>query len=341
MSGIEFVIRLLQKNNYFMDNLTKPYLDSHLLLHQLELRGMNCDEKLTMQWLNSVGYYRLSGYWYPYHSIFYENGKKCISETFIDGANFSDVANLYEFDRKLRTLIHDGIERIEVGLRVALVEVLGAQNPLAYERPTYLRENLSIDYKYAYWVKRAAGRVSRSFKYNQSLKHHLKKYKGILPIWTLMEVLDFSDISQLFSNMKRRDQLKVADLLNINFDISNLSKSQRKKVIKVHPLAKWIRQLTIVRNTCAHHSRTWNRTFNPAPGKVFHSVPELRSLEDQSESIYGALVMIAYLLKTLSPKGKWNKHVKDLIERDFEPILGRTVAEMGFPDNWKQEPIWN
>lgn len=44
------------------------------------------------------------------------------------------MAALYEFDRKLRTLLHDAIERVEVGLRSHLSYHVGRIGPLAHER---------------------------------------------------------------------------------------------------------------------------------------------------------------------------------------------------------------
>lgn len=35
----------------------------------LRARGMCVDERLARQWLASVSYYRLSGYWYPYRRL--------------------------------------------------------------------------------------------------------------------------------------------------------------------------------------------------------------------------------------------------------------------------------
>lgn len=80
---------------------------------------MRVDEDLARQWLRSVSYYRLSGYWYAYRvlppSAEPREPERC--DDFEMGTRFADVVSLYEFDQKMRTLIHDGIERIEVVLR--------------------------------------------------------------------------------------------------------------------------------------------------------------------------------------------------------------------------------
>lgn len=78
-------------------------------------RGLVCtDTKRLEQYLTSIGYYRLSVYWLPFeqHS---SNGSR--NHQFVPNTNFDEILKLYIFDRKLRLLIMEAIERIEVALR--------------------------------------------------------------------------------------------------------------------------------------------------------------------------------------------------------------------------------
>jgi abortive infection bacteriophage resistance protein len=87
------------------------------------------DRARAMRWLQNVSYYRLSAYFLPF--------KK--GELFRQGATFDQIAALYIFDRKLRLILLDAIERIEVALRTALTcEIAHKQVPLAtrIERPS-------------------------------------------------------------------------------------------------------------------------------------------------------------------------------------------------------------
>jgi hypothetical protein len=45
-------------------------------------------------------------------------------KTFVAGATFADIVTLYNFDRELRVLCLDAIERIEVALRASIVNGL-------------------------------------------------------------------------------------------------------------------------------------------------------------------------------------------------------------------------
>ena len=49
-----------------MDEQVKDPTTIDEQIHILSERGMQVDADLARQWLRSVSYYRLSGYWYPY-----------------------------------------------------------------------------------------------------------------------------------------------------------------------------------------------------------------------------------------------------------------------------------
>ena len=91
----------------------------HVVL--LRRRGMIVDEETALQWLANVSYYRLSAYWHP--AWMRDSGGNRLDQ-FKAGTKFSDVVALYEADRKLRTLVHDGVERIEIAMRARLGELL-------------------------------------------------------------------------------------------------------------------------------------------------------------------------------------------------------------------------
>lgn len=80
-------------------------IDEHI--QQLRDRGLNiADEVLAKHYLAHVSYYRLAGYWWPMQS-------DKVKHTFKENSKFEDVVALYNFDRELRVLLFDVIEKIE------------------------------------------------------------------------------------------------------------------------------------------------------------------------------------------------------------------------------------
>jgi abortive infection bacteriophage resistance protein len=312
----------------------KPYCSVEDQMVLLERRGMLLERASAAQWLSNVGYYRLSGYWYPYRGL--NQGLRL--DKFVDGADFSDVAALYEFDRKLRTLVHDGIERVEIMLRTQINDVVGAIGPLAHLSDSNFRP--SFDHEA--WLQIVQRRIDRSLKRDDAVKHYQERYGGLLPIWVLSEILDFSDISRLYEALPASAQWKIAERVGIRIDLSALSKNQAEKAQKNPPLTRWLEQLVIVRNTSAHHARLWNRTFTPVGTAAMRTITELRTLpKGQNKRIYGALCMMGLLLETASPGNTWKAKVRDLVHNQFSQIQGRDVAEMGFPESWFDDPFWS
>ena len=105
---------------------SKPYLPLPDQLALIKSRGMVIsDDALAQSFLNRIGYYRLSGYWYPYRESTLSGTNILVADKFRTGTKFSEVVELYVFDKKLRLLMMDVIERVEIALRVQVTLELG------------------------------------------------------------------------------------------------------------------------------------------------------------------------------------------------------------------------
>jgi abortive infection bacteriophage resistance protein len=168
------------------------------------------------------------------------------------------------------------------------------------------------------------------------------RYNGVIPIWVLVDVLDFSDVSMLFDGMRLSDQFAVSERLGIRLELDQVTRAQRSKALKSHPFARWLEQLTVVRNIAAHHGRLWNRTVVPAATGAMRSVDGLDGLpEAQSEDIFGALTVIAKILSSVSPGSSWARKVAAEIDQVFGRLDERSVSEMGFPSHWRRMNLWD
>ena len=113
---------------------TKPWQSVPDQLALLQARGMDIgDTAKATDYLERIGYYRLSGYWYdfrvrgePFCPLDPETGGKPkkvkierpVLDEFKPSTRFHDAVDLYVFDKKLRLLALDALERIEIALRV-------------------------------------------------------------------------------------------------------------------------------------------------------------------------------------------------------------------------------
>lgn len=128
-----------------MSAYSKPYLTFKQQLALLKARGLNItDDAAALSCLHKIGYYRLSAYWYPLRQFSLE---KCVKtgkplsrrlDTFQPGSSFEQALSLYVFDKRLRLLVLDAVERIEMALRVDVSYLLGAKDPFAHTNPDLL-----------------------------------------------------------------------------------------------------------------------------------------------------------------------------------------------------------
>jgi hypothetical protein len=94
----------------------KPPMALDALVDRLAGRGLEIpDPDRAARYLRHIGYYRLSPYTIPF-----QQGRP--DHLFRDSTGFDDVLDLYVFDRALRLLVMDALERVEVAVRAALTD---------------------------------------------------------------------------------------------------------------------------------------------------------------------------------------------------------------------------
>lgn len=293
---------------------TKPPLVLEDQLQQLKNRGMLvADNALAIHYLGHLNYYRLGAYWLPFEK---DHG----SHQFHPGTRFEDVLNLYIFDRELRLLLMDAIERIEVSLRTQFSYHLS----LNYGTHPHLNETLFHDQsRYSQARSKLENEVKRSGE--EFIKHLTKKYQEPLPpIWAMVELMSLGQFSQWYDNLKnRQDRKAIADIYDI--DEKNLR--------------TFLHHLTTIRNHCAHHTRVWNRDYTVTlkiPNKRPASLVSSFNHQPNSErKLYNTLVLLAYLMNLINPGHHWKIRLFDLFKKH-----SINQHSMGFPSDWQQKPIW-
>jgi abortive infection bacteriophage resistance protein len=127
---------------------SKPWLSVDEQVDQLHRRGVHVpDRAAAAALLREVGYYRLTGYLYPFRESTRTESAGRTSVTVLDtyraGTTFTEAAFLLAFDRQLRLLVIEGVERIEVAIRTHLAHVLGRSSPFAHEDATTFNDSFT------------------------------------------------------------------------------------------------------------------------------------------------------------------------------------------------------
>lgn len=251
----------------------------------MESRGMRIDHPDAAEALSAVNYYRLSGYSYPFRKTG-EQGTK--GSDFLPGTSLSRVLELYDFDRKLRTVVFDALAPIEVSLRTALGHELAKIDPEIHLQPRLLGTLAQVkqrggtilgSHEYNRWINRYKDSVDDSRE--EFVEHHRNCYNGVLPIWVAVEVLDWGGLSRLYKLAPRNVQDAVAQPWGLS----------------APQLTTWLRSLNIVRNICAHHGRLFNRNIAVARVKMPYvgMHPDLDAAGPYDARLFGNLSLIQYL----------------------------------------------
>ncbi len=270
-------------------------------------------------YLSQLNYYRLAAYCLPF-----ELASSATPHQVIKGTTFDDILNLYIFDRELRLLMLDAIERIEVSLRTQMAYQMSHRHNTAHP---HLRADL---FKNEQRYESGIRNLEKAVNNNQEdfIRHLRTKYAEQLPpIWAIVELMSIGELSKWFANIKlRRDRQAISEAYNINEGI----------------MTSFCTHLSLVRNFSAHHARLWNRNFTitmklpkNCEESLMRSLHVLPQSDKALRKIYNTLTMIIYLMNIIAPNHHWLTRLKSLIEQHAV-----SVSHMGFPHDWKELNLW-
>lgn len=290
----------------------KPALTYAQQIAQLQARGLEITNiPRAHHLLESISYYRLSGYWYP---MLLDKS----NHVFKPNSTFQAAFQLYCFDRKLRILILSELEKIEVSIRAKMIYDLSHEyGPFWYQNSSLFKNH----------VKHSNSLGSLQNEFQRSDEEFIEAFENkytdpLPPSWMMLEITSFGTLSFLFSNLKPgRTKRKIANHFGLND----------------RTFVSWMHSIVYLRNVCAHHSRLWNRVMSIQPIKpISTSKTWLANDTINNNKAYYILSMILFLMQTINPNNTIVARFEDLLSQYTNVHLGA----MGFPSNWKDEPLW-
>ena len=298
----------MQKKSY-----TKTYQNASTLINLLSSRGLLIENKpKAEQYLKTISYYRLSAYMYP---LLVQPKSE---HQFKDGSTFEQVMQLYRFDKKLRFLVFNEIEKIEIAVRTAIVDECSTE----FGSPFWMTDG-SL-YTDASRLQKTLALIDHELdkSHEDFIVHFRETYtEDYPPAWILSEILPLGVITNIFTNLKNKQVKKrVAQRFGLQTPVFN----------------SWMTVITLTRNYCCHHARMWNKqnTITPmSPRRLTH--PWI-TLPTNQLRIYYDLCIIKYFLNIISPNNDMHTKLKNLLLQF--PMVD--ITAMGFPKHWETEPLW-
>lgn len=294
---------------------TKPPVSFSDQIQKLKDRGLIIpDEAAALRYLSNISYYRLRAYTYPYQDNDNPN------HPFVGEVSMEDILALYTFDRKLRLLIFDAVEKIEIALRTQIIY----QWAIVHGSHWHLNQNLYKDG--GKFVRHLASLQKEIDRSNETFIDHYKhKYSQPEepPCWMSLEVTSIGLLSLLFKNLKNSPEKKAV--------------THHFGLLSNEILENWMHNFCHIRNICAHHGRLWNRRIPipiTMPRKTKAAFIVNKSIYPYK--LYASLCAMVYIISIINRESTFKQQLLELVSNCPQGQL----KEMGFPRDWKNENFW-
>lgn len=276
-------------------------------LKKLEEHGMKIENpEYAVEILSQINYYRFTGYTLQFR-------QNSDNSNFSNEIYFSHIYNIYKFDECLRDIFRKYIEKTEVYYRTQIAYHFSVAKCTKPPYDQHYDEN-------NFYNKTGYKEVMDSFKkeknyYKDSLivKHHKLKYNSKIPLWVIVELMSFSNISKLYNSMYITEK-----------DAISTSVGTGRNTLENH-----LHCLAVLRNKCSHAARLYNTEMNP-PAKF--STKFLQKNPDIKNNSLFAYILV--LLKRLP-----NPEFKKALINDINTVIEQynnyiDLSLLGFPTNY-------
>ena len=280
----------------------------------LKDRGLSIsDETKAVSYLTNIGYFRLSAYFYPLLEFPKEQHR------YKPDATFKKVMDMYRFDRKLRLLLFNEIEKIEVAIRSCITNYAS----LNFGNLFWLTDKSFFSNEDKYQATLAVIDKEIQNSKEDFITHFNETYlEAYPPAWMIAEIIPFGSLAHIFMNLKDNGLKK---------------KIAQHFCLQAPAFVSWLIVLGGLRNLCCHHARMWNRELPISPTEPKHmKFGWIDSSRTDKRRMYYRICMIRYFLYTVSPDNNFKDKLKTLLAA--YPNID--TAAMGFPSGWESEDIW-
>lgn len=271
----------------------KRALEINEQIELLKIRGIVFDNvEKSKEILLDVGYYRLGFYSFPFEESF--PAKENRTHVFKKGTTFRSIYDLYLFDAKLRRILLNALDRIEINLRSTITYIVS--NHYKHSPTWFVDKNIMK----SQFVDGFYNSVYKKLLENPIIKRHHDKYINdrFAPAWKTLEFFTLGNIASLYQAIKDEDiKKKVASKYGCSLKV----------------FINYLETIRVIRNKCAHGSCLYNIEL----AKGIKSIPACIQNPDR-HNIRGAVKVISYMLGTISVSRR-NELTKEIDQLLFSP----------------------
>lgn len=305
----------------------------------LKGRGLVIDneEKAKLYLLTNNYYNIINGY-----SKFFQISPS--SDQYIENTNFDEVSRLYFFDKEIKQALFNSFLHAEHHLKSIFAHRFAEAYPnkkYAYlDIECYDRNNRINGLKA---ISKLSRLIETKIKFKDNvITHYVKKYDDI-PVWVLVDFLDFGTLGLLIKSMPMRIQNSIAHDLT-SFLKDNLGLKEQDKVPPFSPatMNSFIKNVAETRNVCAHNNRLLNFTCHS--DSVFYPILHDQygiKADSHRRTPYSTVISLQCFLSHMEYAILCNtlkKRFKNLSNQLQSIDLSKITQTIGFPINWERGP---
>lgn len=261
------------------------------------------DRDQAERFLRRVNFHRFSGYMLQWR-LEKENSQldpgHCVT--------FEKVRQIYEFDAELRDFLLHFLGIIEINIRAIIsYEVANSMCKTKHDQHYKYKQYREKKRRYAKELIEKVSQKIEAYKETDIANHYKEIYGGKYPIWVLVEVMSFSDLSKYYSYLPDEIRAKIAARLG-----------QGTSVVE-----RDLEALSVLRNCCAHNGRLYNKKLDPSP----HHPPKLlkRRPQFKKASLFSFILAAVRYLPTEKERHLYIDGFKKIKEK-YDGILDNEIT---------------
>ena len=267
-------------------------------------------------------------------NYFFINGYRILlmnsyaDKTFVVGATFRELYSIFLFDRYFRNILFKNLMIVENQLKSVISYQLSKK--YGYRDKDYLNaKNFTNDKLKGRKVKDVIDKMKRQIRVNGShhmaTMHYINNY-GYIPLWVLVKVLSFGIVCDLYSILKRDDQVAIADIFGVSTNY----------------LENFLPILSNYRNLCAHEDIVYeHRTEKSIVNTIYHEKLNIPKMDDEyiygKNDIFSVLIILKFLLRDDDFRMMMKEIDYEICKLDgiIDSIpIDRVLDRMGIPNNY-------
>lgn len=229
--------------------MPKPFLDLANQVQLLVKRGLVINDITRAErFLQCNNYYNISNI---YGKLFYLNNN---SDNFIKDTNLEEIETVFFYEQEIKGALFKSVLACEMKIKSIISHYFCSiyQTSNSYLDVNNYAPDLNLQNDILKFIREVQDIINKYSKFNSdnAIKHY-NKIHGSVPLWVLINFLEFGKIETLFKIMKQADQQKVANEVNktLYYEFGILTQLSPKDI------KAYIGSIRELRNIIAHNGK--------------------------------------------------------------------------------------